>query len=103
MHLCSLHVFSAAFFVFFPTAAGTGSVAADLGLFQSYLFYPLFALRGLGGGTLSLSHCKLANLIVARCTYVPNTPCPGTGFEVNLEDNIRNAVLNSIKHLLEHS
>ena len=98
--LCS---FSAAFFVFFPAAAGAGCVAADLGLFQSYLFYSQLALWCLGGGTLSLSHCKLADLIVARCTYIPNAPCPGAGFEVHLEDNIRNPVLNAIEHLLEHS
>jgi hypothetical protein len=67
------------------------------------LFYSLLTLGCLGGGTLSLSHCELANLIVGRSTDIPNTPCPGTGFEVNLEDNIRNAVLNSIEHLIEHS
>ncbi len=101
--MSALYSFSAAFFVFFPAATGTGCVAAYLGLFQFYLFYSLLALRGLGGGPLSLSHCELADLIVARSTYVPDIPCPGAGFEVNLEDNIRNAVLNAIKHLIEHS
>jgi len=98
-----LRVLSAAFFVFFSAAAGAGIVSADLGLFELDLFDLHFALRRLGGGPLAFGHGKLANLIVARLAYIPDVSGPGAGFEVHLEDNVRDTVLDGFEHLLEHS
>ncbi len=98
-----LCVLSAALLVFFAAAAGAGLVSADLGLFQPNLFYFSVALRGLGGGSLSLSHCELAHLVVDCLTYIPDTLRSGAGFQAYLKDNIRNPVLDSFEHLVEHS
>jgi hypothetical protein len=41
------------------TAAGKGDATTDLGPFESYLFYFLFALWHRGDSSLSLGHCPL--------------------------------------------
>jgi hypothetical protein len=98
-----LGILSAALLIFFPATARTRLIAPNLGSFQPNLLHFPLALRRLRGGTLLLSHRELTNLVVGRSTYIPDTPGPGARFQTDFEDNIRNSVLNTLEHLVEHS
>ena len=91
-----------AFFVFFAAAAGTWGVATNLWPFQFNLFDLYLSLWRLGGRTLPLGHRELANLVVCGLADLPDASGPGAGFEMNLEDDVRNPLLDIGQHLAEH-
>src|SRR5690606_24511181 len=53
--------------------------------------------------SLPLGHSKLADLVVACLTYTPDTSGALRRRQPNLENDVRDPVLDGFEHLSEHS